>query len=169
MENYYLRNVENIECVSSGDPGNRTFYFIAENKYSKVKIWLEKEQLIALALLLKNLHNSNKNHVEDDSYEEYPGNFDLDVKAIDFSLDLNRDSDRYELYIECVKTDEEELETLSVNIFLDQQKAKGLGDQAIKICAAGRKKCPLCSLPKDLDGSCDGNPCVKRNGHVPLI
>ena len=169
MENYCLRTVENIECVSLGNPGNRTFYIVAENEDSKIKIWVEKELLIALALLLKGPQESNESFNEDDLSEEYSENFNLEAKGMDFSLDLNRDSDIYKISIECARKIEEELYSFKVKIFLEHKIAIMLADQSIRICAAGREKCPLCSLPKNLDGSCDGNPCVKKNGHVRMI
>ena len=165
MGNYYLKNVDNIECVSIGSPGNRTFYLSAENINSKVKIWLEKEQLIAIGLLLKNPENSI---LDQSNLDEPDSEFNLDLKGINFSL--NSDSQTFILYFECVDTDDvNDIQEIKLNILLNQEKATDLGDQILKVCASGRKKCPLCSLPKNQDGTCDGKPCVKKNGHMPLI
>ena len=165
MRNYYFKNVDNIECISIGSPGSRTFYLSADNIDAKVKIWLEKEQLIAIGLLLKNPENSI---LDQSNIDESDSEFNLDVKGINFSL--NSDSQTYRLYFECVDIhDVDDIQEIKLNILLNQGKAEDLGDQILKVCASGRKKCPLCSLPKNQDGTCDGKPCVKKNGHMPLI
>ena len=97
MRNYYFKNVDNIECISIGSPGSRTFYLSADNIDAKVKIWLEKEQLIAIGLLLKNPENSI---LDQSNIDESDSEFNLDVKGINFSL--NSDSQTYRLYFECV-------------------------------------------------------------------
>ena len=172
MMNFYLRNVENIECISRGSPGNRTFYLSVTNlnkvsgetdSTSKLKIWLEKEQLVALCLLLKTPEESQGNI--EDNLKENSGEFNLEVRGTDFSI--NSDSKSYEL-IFLSEEENNELLSITINIYLDILQGKNLGDQILKVCESGRKKCPLCHLPKNLDGTCDGNPCVKKNGHINL-
>jgi hypothetical protein len=165
MRNCYFNNVDNIECISIGSPGSRTFYLSADNIDAKVKIWLEKEQLIAIGLLLKNPENSI---LDRSDIDERDSEFNLDVKGINFSL--NSDSQTYILYFECLDIQNvDDIQEIKLNILLNQGKAEDLADQILKVCASGRKKCPLCSLPKNQDGTCDGKSCVKKNGHIPLI
>ena len=87
--NFYLRNVENIECISRGSPGNRTFYLSVTNlnkvsgetdSTSKLKIWLEKEQLVALCLLLKTPEESQGNI--EGNIKENSGEFNLEVISL---------------------------------------------------------------------------------------
>lgn len=172
MNNYYVRNIENIECISIGSPGNRTFFLSLTNfnkvqeetrNESKIKIWLEKEQLVSLYFLLKSPEET-QDKIEDNFIENF-GVFNLEVKGTDFSLDS--DSKTCKLIFLSEEINEENI-LIKIYIYLDKLQAENLGDKIIKVCESGRKKCPLCHLPKNLDGTCDGSPCFKKNGHINL-
>ena len=104
--------------------------------------------------------------------------FTKDKKILDMGfIDIKKETtpqDKVQKVLEFINNspyidDVNDIQEIKLNILMNQKRAADLGDQILKVCASGRKKCPFCSLPKNQDGTCDGKPCVKKNGHMPLI
>src|SRR3990172_1834921 len=52
-ERYVFQEVTKLTAGAVGVPGQRTFYLVAGNEDTLVRVWLEKEQLLALSAAIQ--------------------------------------------------------------------------------------------------------------------
>jgi len=165
-ERYEFNEVTLFSAFSVGEPGKRTFFLIIGQKERRVRAWLEKEQLEALALAFDQfLFKFSREHpqlsqeaegipVSDDVQSELPS-AELEIKQITLGFDKERIALNFVVHALGPKgADQAEL---YCRVTLAQ--LKKLGDQAKSICAAGRPRCVLCGSPIDSTG----HICPKNN------
>lgn len=157
-------NVTSIRTEALGEPGNRTFRILVNSDNSSGVIWLEKEQLLQLAMAIQQLLatiTDERISPETATFEQKsPAPVHLDMRIT--TLSLGHDRGRGLFLIDAHETGEEEAATIRVWINGDQ--LKELSKQAFKVCAAGRPYCPLCNGPLDPSG----HQCPRHNGHVKI-
>lgn len=160
----HFTNVTSLRPEAIGEPGRRTFRMLVDSGSSSAIIWLEKEQLLQLALgihqLLVTLSSEEKEApgaVPSD--REAPGLTRLDLRAD--KIVLGHD-DRSGLFVIDAHDQGEEEEGATVRVWADRERVKGFAEEALRVCAAGRPLCPLCGRPIDPTG----HHCSRLNGHV---
>ena len=161
-------NVSNLNAEAIGEPGQRTFRILADSGTSSATIWLEKEQLLQLALgvkqLLATLPSSEAVANASVGLREAPEASRLDFKVGKLVLGHDARVGRFLIDAHDLETGDEEPAT--VRVWGERSQVSSFADEALKVCAAGRPLCPLCGGPLDPEG----HSCPRANGHsgMPL-
>ena len=176
---YPLGAVSSIEALTFGEPGLRTFRLDIHSGPAFCSIWMEKEQLFQLGAYLRDgvgrltpEEREKESDLREGSWSG--GELTVDFKAGQMSLSHDRGSNAFYLQAFERETDEPVEEdnprtdgpagTESVGFWITTAQAAALGEEALKICAAGRPTCFLCGQPIDPDG----HACPRANGHTVL-
>ncbi len=164
-ESINYAEVEFISPFAVGVPGKRTFFLGLGEKDKWVRVWLEKEDLQALAVAIESLLNiaTKKKSViplgsEGFSPSDVPGVLpyaELDV--IEMALGLEKGKGKLELLVQ--RTGSQEPAPLTVHCLLTLSQLRKLAGEATRVCAAGRPLCRLCGGPIDATG----HVCPKQN------
>ena len=155
-------SVNNLRAEAMGEPGKRTFRVVADCDDGRVIIWLEKEQLLQLAVavdqLLSNLSDEGSNTTTPRAgINAARGSFEFKAGKLVLSYDDD---------IGKVAIDAHDLEfggegPPTVRMWSGKSQARAFVDEALSECAAGRPICPLCGKSVDLSG----HRCPRSNGH----
>ncbi|MCH8892980.1 MAG: DUF3090 family protein [Chloroflexi bacterium] len=176
---YPLGAVADIEVLTFGEPGLRTFRLDARSGAASCSIWMEKEQIFQLGVYLRDMvgHLSQEQREKESDLREEAwsgGELTVDFKAGQMLLSYDQDSNAF--YLQAHERESEEraeeesrpsdevAETESVGFWITTIQAGALGEEALKICAAGRPTCFLCGQPINPDG----HVCPRANGHTVL-
>ena len=187
---YDLGAVVSIEALTFGEPGLRTFRVDAHSGSAISSVWMEKEQLLQLGVYLRDkvgrLSKEDRDKESDLREDVWSGgDLNIDFKAGQMLLSYDKDSNAFYLQayerenIELPEGDSphgsegsdpqsddanEDPETESVGYWITTAQAIVLGEESLKICAAGRPTCFLCGQPINPDG----HACPRANGHTVL-
>jgi uncharacterized repeat protein (TIGR03847 family) len=185
-----LGPINALGAEAIGQPGQRRFRLFVRSKRGAAFIWMEKEQLNHLSLIIDRfLAQLSQGQVL--RTEAQAGGLPANTASlpVDFPLSPEHDFQVAELRInyeerrsmfQLVAVPLEIImqpgevpaarinETDAVSFLFTQQQAQALTNTIATIVTAGRPVCPLCGTP--LDGS--PHACVRQNGHreiVPLV
>ncbi len=176
---YPLGAVSSIEAMTFGEPGHRTFRLDIHSGSAYCSIWMEKEQLFQLGVYLQEtvgrLTPEEREKESDLQEESWSGDeLTVDFKAGQMLLSHDQDSNAFHLQAYERETDASEEEQSprsdatadieSVGFWITTAQAGILGEDALKICAAGRPTCFLCGQPINPEG----HACPRANGHTVL-
>lgn len=153
-----------IDAQSFGQPGQRTFRLriVGEDGQSG-SLWMEKEQMQALSLALKQMLSQLEYNQEPPPPRvgDFPVVADHDFRVGRMGMGFHPSDRSVVLYTyELGTTDDDDAEP-SLRVRLTQEQSASLGAQLDDIIAGGRPVCPLCGLPMDPAG----HACVRSNGH----
>ena len=157
-----LGPVRSIDAESFGEPGQRTFRLrIIGSASRSASVWLEKEQIGALAMALQQA--LSQLHHEDEppavAGPKFPSAADHDFRASHMGIGFDQADRSIVLQMHELGLEEGDQPTLRVRATLDQ--CASLLRQLEEIIASGRPLCPLCRVPMDPSG----HVCVRSNGH----
>ncbi len=182
-----LGTAEVLGAEAIGQPGQRRFRLFARTRVFSAILWMEKEQLLNLALIIDRIlaQASAGRILRVEARAESPGDTNRNLPAdfpmppdYDFQvgqLRLNFDSARATFVLaavpfEVVENERGELEpylqsdeAFSLNFSMEQ--ARQLTSRIRYLESGGRPVCPLCHAP--LDGG--PHSCAKQNGHQRII
>ena len=176
---YALGAVANIVAVTFGEPGNRTFKLDVQAGSATCSVWMEKEQLLQLAVYLRDLVerlSPEERKRDGDLHQETWSGGELNVDFKAGQMLLSHDAESNGFYLQAYEREadepaqeqgqgnEENAETESVGFWITTPQASVLGEEALKICAAGRPTCFLCGQPINPEG----HACPRSNGHTIL-
>ncbi len=155
-----------LKAEAIGEPGRRTFRIVADSDSGSAAMWLEKEQLLQLALgihqLLALLSEGGKAEGSPSPTSvEAGGGTSLEFKVGKLILGHDGGSG---LFLLDVHETEAEDEPPMVRVWSGRPQISAFADDALKVCAAGRPLCPLCGGPINPDG----HSCPRVNGHHRL-
>lgn len=159
--------VETLEPEAIGEPGQRTFRLRVQNGQEAASLWLEKEQLAALSLAIRQLlaqTASSEPVAEPKPSEGAPTAFP-EPPEVDFKigrLGIGYDEGRRMVVLFAYDSEAEEEDTpptFACQASLGQCRA--FSDRADEVIAAGRPLCFLCGGPLDPEG----HICPRHNGH----
>lgn len=151
-----------IDAQAFGQPGQRTFRLrIAGAAGETASLWMEKEQMQALSLALKQMLSQLEYDAEPPTADvgEFPVVADNDFRVGRMGMGFHASDRTVVLYTYEVGVEDEDDPTLRVR--LTQEQCASLGVQLDDIIAGGRPLCPLCGLPIEPAG----HACVRGNGH----
>ena len=159
-----------IEADALGEPGKRTFRLLVRSGSSSALIWIEKEELMALAVAVEQvLEQAVPDELAKADIEPLSGpvtDFPLNP-TVEFrvgQLQLGHDSVNEQFQL--IATDAEELQdgdaapTLAVRV--NYRSAIRLCRQITALASAGRPRCPLCGQPMGPEP----HSCPLSNGHI---
>jgi uncharacterized repeat protein (TIGR03847 family) len=152
-----------IDAQAFGQPGQRTFRLrILGEDGDSASLWMEKEQLQALSLALKQMLGQLEYDDENPPLAS-AGDFPV-VAAHDFrvgrmGMGFNAADRTVALYLYEVNVEDEDDPTLRAR--MTQEQCASLMVQLDDIVAGGRPLCPLCGQPMEATG----HACVRSNGH----
>ncbi|MGB6896505.1 MAG: DUF3090 family protein [Dehalococcoidia bacterium] len=161
-----FEKVETFEAEAIGQPGQRTFRLRIRNQTDAASIWLEKEQLAALSLAIRQiLAQLSGGEVTEPRpppalSSDFPSQPSVDFKV--GRLGLGYDDSEATLILFAYEMEEKEDSPPFFICRASQEQARAFSDMADAAVAAGRPICPLC------DGSIDpeGHVCPRSNGHA---
>jgi uncharacterized repeat protein (TIGR03847 family) len=151
-----------IDSQAFGQPGQRTFRLrIVGEAGESASLWMEKEQMQALSLALKQMLSQLEYDSEPPLADagEFPVVADHDFRIGRMGMGFNAADRTVVLYTYEIGVEDEEDPTLRVR--LTQEHCASLGAQLDDIIAGGRPLCPLCGLAMEPGG----HACVRANGH----
>jgi uncharacterized repeat protein (TIGR03847 family) len=152
-----------VDAQAFGQPGQRTFRvrLIGETSQS-ASLWMEKEQMQALSLALKQMLAQLEFDQEAGPIEigEFPVVADHDFRIGRMGMGYHPGDGTVVLYTYEIGVEEEDEPSLRVR--LTQPQSAALGSQLDEIIVGGRPICPLCGLAIDTVG----HACVRSNGHT---
>lgn len=165
---YSLGSAQSVMAEAFGRPGRRTFRLVAEAGRSLSSIWLEKEQLLQLAVYLKQaveqLASAGISGDNPSRQAPWMGDpMEQDFRARQMQLQFDREISCF--LLEAFEGDEDDPAAgaqTSVSFWMTVTQCSELADQALHICASGRPPCFLCGMPIDPGG----HRCPRGSGHA---
>jgi uncharacterized repeat protein (TIGR03847 family) len=161
-----LGPVAYISAEAIGQPGQRRFRLQAMSAEGEsARLWLEKEQLVALGEAIDNVLKQEDYRYQrpplDDAEPEpvFPLSAQIDFQLIQLSMGVNRETQRVVLIGADSGPDEDD--AISVTMEIDYNRGYELRRQIAEVVASGRPPCPLCGAPLDPSG----HICPRSNGH----
>lgn len=172
-----LGNVSWIGAEALGLPGQRTFRVMALSNTLSAHLWLEKEQLQALAdaigRMLIEIDNSQglaipsrSEPVSNPKPADFPEVPDVDMHVVALGLRYDPDYDLIALEAYERETDEESDEPPTLRCLGSRAQMEALQLNALEVVAAGRPRCPFCGTPLSQAGL--PHFCPPMNGHQKL-
>lgn len=185
-----LGPINALGAEAIGQPGQRRFRLFVRSKRGAAFIWMEKEQLNHLSLIIDRfLAQLSQGQVLRTEAQagglpatttslpvDFPLSPEHDFQVAELRINYEERRSMFQLVavpLEIIMQPGEEPaarinETDAVSFLFTQQQAQALTNTIAAIVPAGRPVCPLCGTP--LDGS--PHACVRQNGHreiVPLM
>lgn len=150
-----------------GVPGDRTFFFQAEDTEQRVTLLMEKQQVAGLGELLAQVLA----RVDDEPATDWDRDamdlrdpVDARYRAGDIGVGLDPDRSRFVIDIGELVTEADD-EPRETRVWIDQDQARRLAAHALEVVGKGRPTCDLCGRPLQTDGS---HVCPSTNGHGRL-
>lgn len=172
---YNMGRADWIGTEAVGLPGQRTFRLLAYNQTLSAQLWLEKEQLQALAEAIARMTleidaergfdiPSRGPSDANPKPPDFPDNPEVDLQV--GALALRYDSQREMFAVEATSRDQEEGSPPLFRCFASREQMEKLQANSLEAVLGGRPRCPLCGTPL----SSAGMPhfCPPTNGHQKL-
>lgn len=153
---------ELMEPEAIGEPGKRTFRLRVRSGGDSASLWLEKEQLAALTLAIRQLleqtdvSDDEPDDVELEGFPEPPG---VEFKIGRLGIGYNESDRLVAIFAYTIEDDENASPSFSCNVTRHQ--CRTFAERAEQAIAGGRPICVLCGGPIE-KGS---HRCLRRNGH----
>ena len=159
-----LGAVDSFETEAIGEPGERRFRLRLMVAGESASLWIEKEQVQALATAIEQVlaqHRKSGEGRRPDSSEliEFPRHPTHDFRVSRLALAYDDGADALAIYVTDAGAEEQDKATLRASFSREQ--ARRFSRQAQDTVAAGRPLCPLCKEPLDPEG----HLCPPANGH----
>ena len=163
MATHDFGQVDALDAEAIGVPGKRTFRIRAWKDQTAASLWLEKQQLLALSLALRQVmaqmgQDPRPGPLPTTPFPEKPA---VDLKVGRLALGRDEGSDRLILWAHEAGSKEDAPPNFTCHFGWEQ--ALAFCDRAEAVCAAGRPICPLCGDAIDPEG----HVCLRSNGHSP--
>ena len=181
-----LGTAKTLGADAVGRPGQRRFRLFARTRAYSAILWMEKEQLLNLSLVIDRiLAQISEGRILRTEVQvgglppeegEMPGDFptpDYDFQVGQLRLSFEGDREAFTLAAIPFDITEDEQGEPQIELRSDEglsilftiEQAQSLANRITFLVNAGRPVCPLCHAP--LDGG--PHACVKQNGHREII
>jgi len=162
--------VTRLEADAVGKPGQRAFRLLIEGPSKSACLWVEREQLQALAQLIEQLltgwpaieirgvpapPNANPARAT-----QFPANPDVDFRVGQLALGYDEKNSRYVLLAHNVES--EAGRDADFTCQATRVQLRSLSQSIIPLLAAGRPRCPMCEAPLGTGK----HRCPRANGHI---
>lgn len=172
---YNLGRVDWIGVESVGLPGQRTFRVLVSSGGTHAQLWLEKEQLQALAEAIARMlvevdseRGLDLRRTSPTGGAPKPAGFP-ESPEIEFhvgSLNLLYESQRDLIAMEAADRESDESDTPIFRCLASREQMEALQNNSLEVVSAGRPRCPLCGTPLTTAGM--PHFCPPTNGHQKL-
>ncbi|MFN8523035.1 MAG: DUF3090 family protein [Chloroflexota bacterium] len=161
--------IDSILADAVGPPGRRAFRLVVTGRTASAWIWIEREQLQALAMLAEQLLTGlpaldiRSASVPPSSAASPSGPVvppDVEFRAGQLALGYEEAHRRYVLLAHDVEAEDSDGPRLTCNP--NRQQLRALADGIAPLLAAGRPRCPTCEAPLG-EGK---HLCPRANGHA---
>ena len=160
-----MGDVDEIDVESQGQPGQRTFRLLAERGNETASLWLEKEQLQALGLIIdQHVARLTRGSGAQETAlltlaARFPSRSTIDFKV--GRMALGYDAEHHKFVLSAYDIEDPEQEKPRFACSAGRAQVAALSSKIMEVVAAGRPRCPLCGAPIDGKHVCPGS-----NGHV---
>ena len=169
---YALGRLSQVEALTFGQPGRRTFRLDMHSGAAFCSLWLEKEQLFQLGVYLRDyvagLPAAERARESDPQEPAWPGgDTSIDFRAGQMFLSHDRETNSFYMQAherERGDDDPPPEDAESVSFWMTMAQASELAEESLRICAAGRPACFLCGQLINPEG----HVCPRANGHTIL-
>jgi uncharacterized repeat protein (TIGR03847 family) len=162
--------VTRLQADAVGRPGQRAFRMLIESDQGSACLWVEREQLQALAMLVEQLLTGwpaiqvrspgQSEAGAGRSGSDFPTNPDVDFRVGQLALGYDEKSLLYLLLAHSV--DSESGDNPDFTCQATRPQLRTLSEAIPELLAAGRPRCPMCEAPL---GSAPHH-CARSNGHI---
>jgi uncharacterized repeat protein (TIGR03847 family) len=162
--------VTRLRADAVGQPGQRAFRVLVESGHSSACLWVEREQLQALAMLIEQLLSgwpaiqirggTPVPAAQPEPATEFPARPDVDFRVGQLALGYDERSSLYVLLAHSVESESESDPDFTCQATRPQLRA--FGESITPLLAAGRPRCPMCEAPLG-PGK---HRCPRSNGHI---
>jgi uncharacterized repeat protein (TIGR03847 family) len=175
-----LGRVSWIGAESVGLPGQRTFRLMMMSDRASAQLWLEKEQLQALAEAIARMLLEIDTEAGQDfrppvpseqaggeinpKPAEFPAHPDIDFQVV--ALGLRYDPARDVIALDAFEQEAAEDAPATVRCLITRRQIERLQSNSLDVVSAGRPRCPLCHMPLPEAGI--PHFCPPTNGHQKL-
>jgi uncharacterized repeat protein (TIGR03847 family) len=160
---------ELLEPEAIGEPGSRVFRLRVMSETEAASLWLEKEQLAALALAIRQLLEQTEDDERPSEAREparptrpFPLNAEIDFKLDRLGIGYDERQRMVTIFAYAMNLEEDDPPTFACQLSLDQCEA--FAESAEATVKAGRPICLLCGVA--IEGG--KHKCLHRNGHSTL-
>ncbi|MFQ5474195.1 MAG: DUF3090 family protein [Dehalococcoidia bacterium] len=156
-----LGHARAIDAESFGEPGQRTFRIRIEGAGGEcAALWVEKEQVQALQLALKQmLAQLDHEAGTPPDMSGFPVSANHEFKVGRMSMGFDHRDQKVILQMYDIESSEDADPVLSTKLAAEQ--CATLRIQLLEIIEGGRPLCPLCEAAIDPSG----HTCIRSNGH----
>lgn len=160
---------ELLEPEAIGEPGERMFRLRVMSSSEAASLWMEKEQLAALTLAMRQLLEQTDEEAEAGEKPEavspsraFPEQAEVDFKLGRLGIGYDDRRRMVTIFAYAMDLEEDSPPTFACQISLEQ--CVTFAERAEKTINAGRPLCILCGVAIEHDG----HKCLRRNGHGKL-
>ncbi len=172
---YDFGSLERLDADAVGRPGQRTFRMLAWAESRTACLWLEKEELLALATYIEQLlvqlgmQDDERRFpaigVEEETssapVRDFPLRPTVEFKVGRLGIGYDEDRDRFLIVAHEPESDPEGPPTFTSRA--TRLQVQYLSQRIVAVASAGRPRCPLCHAPLDRPGQ--PHACPLSNGH----
>ncbi len=167
----HLGIVDDLQVLTYGEPGQRTFNITVQSERGAAVVWLEKEQLYNIAFSLGNaLERMDPNEeITDRTLPDIPpdseGDVDFKAARIAMQYDAGRKVFLFAaagISAEQIEAGTEDPDPIILQFGFSHQQGVFLAEHGMEIVAAGRPICPYCHFAINQG---EEHICERRNGH----
>lgn len=159
-----------LDADALGEPGKRTFRLLVRSGSSSALIWIEKQELIALAVALEQvLEQVAPEQVaqaemapRSGPVQDFPLNPTLEFRVGQLQLGHDGSNEQFQLMASDVEQLEQGQTTPTLSVRMHYGMASALCQQIAALAASGRPLCPLCGQPMGPEP----HSCPLSNGHI---
>ena len=167
----HLGIVEDLQVLTYGEPGRRTFNITAHSQRGTAIVWLEKEQLYNISFSLGNVLEKidPEDEIADMSLPDIPIDSEGDVEFKAARIAMQYDASRRVFLfaaagidLEQIEASEDDPDSIILQFGFSHQQAFFIARRGMEIVAAGRPICSYCHIAINQD---EEHLCERRNGH----
>ena len=160
-----------LEADALGEPGKRTFRLLVRSGSSSALVWVEKDQLLALAVAIEQVlgqvapAEAGRADIVPSIgvVQDFPINPTVEFKLGQLQFGHDAANEQFLLIASDVEAEEEGAEPPPTLVLrATYEAANHLSKQIAALAAAGRPRCPLCGQPMGPEP----HHCPLANGHI---
>jgi uncharacterized repeat protein (TIGR03847 family) len=156
-----------LDSEAIGEPGERHFRLRVRSGAEAASLWLEKEQLAALTLAIRQLLEQTEGSAAEETAASpapagFPSDPDVDFKLGRLGIGYDEANRMVTIFAYGMEQAEDEDAAPTFSCQVSRGQCREFADQAEQVISAGRPVCVLCGGPIEQDGT---HACLRRNGH----